>query len=248
MPFFSPPSAAPLLFCFFHWQAQPCHGETISGDDLLLETARADAGALLLLIDVMGHGQPAAAIVAHLRNTLLPDPRCWNLRPARLLTLLNSWLAPVWDEEGVFVAAQVVLVQPDGNLAGSNAAIPDPRQRTTIPGSVAWNLPGGTMLGPVTPQTYNEDLLYLAPGQGLLAFTDGVSEAGNPHFGTTLLDTFLVADPLGPGLVGRLFAALQQHVQAAWPADDTTAYWLERPTAPDAVVDAGLSWRGTGEV
>jgi hypothetical protein len=249
MPFSSPPAAAPLPGCAFHWQTRPCHGETVSGDDLFLETGRADEQEiLLLLVDVMGHGPSAAAIVAHLRNVLLPDPHCWNLRPAGLLTLLNSWLAPVWNQESIFVAAQVVLVQVDGKLTGSNAAIPDPRQRTPAPGSVAWNLPGGTMLGPVTPQAYTEDVLYLAPGHGLLAFTDGVSEAGNPHFGTALLDAFLVADPLGPGLVGRLFAALHQHVQAGWPADDTTAYWLERPMAPDAVVDPGLSWGGSGEV
>jgi hypothetical protein len=72
----------------------------------------------------------------------------------------------------------------------------------------------------------------LSPGQ-LLALLNTwlapVSEAGTPQFGGALLGAFLLADPLGPGLVDRLFAALHQHVGPRWPADDTTAFWLERP-------------------
>ena len=90
------------------------------------------------------------------------------------------------------------------------------------------------MLGPVSPQTWTEASLALAGGEGLLGFTDGVSEAGNPQFGHTRLDAFLAADPLGLGLVGRLFAALQLHVGPGWPADDATAFWLERTPSPAA--------------
>lgn len=90
------------------------------------------------------------------------------------------------------------------------------------------------MLGPILPQVYAEDVLPLAPGDGLLAFTDGVSEAGNPQFGTALLDAFLTADPAGPGLVSRLFVRLQQHAATGWPTDDTTAFWLERQTGAGA--------------
>jgi hypothetical protein len=174
-------------------------------------------------------------IVDHLRGVLLPDPLCWKLGPAGLLTLLNIWLAPVWDESGIFVAAQALLLQADGTLLGSNAAIPAPRRRTVPPGSVAWNLPGGAMLGPVTPQTWTEDALALAAGEGLLAFTDGVSEAGNPQFGQAHLDAFLTGDPLGPGLVSRLFAAVATHVGPGWPADDATAFWLQTKTPSPAV-------------
>jgi hypothetical protein len=170
MPFAIAPARAALLSFAFHWQSQPCHGYSASGDALFLEQGRQDEQYQLLLIDVMGHGPDAAVIVDHLQNVLLPDPVCWNLRPAGLLALLNAWLAPVWDEQQLFVAAQAFLVQADGTLIGANAAIPDPRHRTAAPASFPWNLPGGTMLGPVTPQAWNEDTLSLAAGEGLLAF------------------------------------------------------------------------------
>ena len=234
MPFCIAPPAAPLLCFGFCWQSHPCHGEPVSGDGLFLEVARSGGQEyLLLLVDVMGHGTPAAAVVAHLGTMLLTDPRCWDLRPAGLLTLLNAWLAPVWDESGIYVTAQAFLLLRDGTVIGSNAAIPNPRQRTATPASVVWNLPGGTMLGPVTPQAWTEDMLTLALGEGLLAYTDGVSEAGTPQFGLALLDAFLVADTLGPGLVGRLIGALQQHAPIDWPGDDTTAFWLERTVPSD---------------
>ena len=209
MPFAVAPGAASLSGFAFHWHSQPCHGEIVSGDGLFIENPRRDEQHQLLLIDVMHHGATAAGIVDHIRDVLLPDPACWDLRPAGLLTLLNTWLIPVWEEQQIYVTAQAFLVQGDGTLVGSNAAIPDPRHRTLAPASVTWALPGGTMLGPVSPQTWTEGSLALAGGEGLLGFTDGVSEAGNPQFGQTHLDAFLAADPLGPGLIDRLFAALR---------------------------------------
>ena len=232
MPFVVAPAFASLLSFEFHWQSQPCHGETVSGDALFLETVRCDGQYQLLLIDVMHHGPSAAVIVDHLQNMLLPDPACWNLQPASLLTLLNTWLAPVWDQQQVFVTAQAILLQLDGRLVGSNAAIPDPRHRTTAPSVMTWALPGGTMLGPVMPQSWTEDVRAIGPGEGLLAFSDGVAEAGKPQFGLTRLDAFLTADPLGWGVISRLFTVLQAHVGTGWPADDTTAFWLERSLVP----------------
>jgi hypothetical protein len=58
MPFNVPPAAASLLSFAFHWQSQPCHGETVSGDALFLEDKRRDELHQLLLVDVMGHGPP----------------------------------------------------------------------------------------------------------------------------------------------------------------------------------------------
>jgi hypothetical protein len=228
----TPPPPAVGLLCFeFHWQTRPCFGEVVSGDELFLEDGRADGQVLLLLVDVMGHGPDAAAIVAHLRGVLLPDPACENLGPGQLLTVLNSLLAPVWDEEGRFVAAQAFLLRAGGEIVGSTAGNPNPRQRTPGPVCTTWQMVGDSFLGFMGGTVYAEDVLHLQPGEGLLACTDGVTEAGAPEFGQALLDAFLLADPTGPGLVGRLFDALRSHVSAGWPADDSTAFWLERSAA-----------------
>jgi serine phosphatase RsbU (regulator of sigma subunit) len=229
MPFCSPPVAAGLLGFDFHWRECPCFGETVTGDGLFLEVGRKDGQSLLLLVDVMGHGPAAAAVVAELRDLILPRPACADLSPGQLLTVLDRLLAPTWDARARFVAAQAFLVGPTGDLIGSAAGIPAPLHRSAGPTVTPWNLSGGTVLGPMFGSAYSEGALSLQPGDGLLACTDGVSEAGIPHFGNALLAAFLLADPSGVGLVDRLFAALQKHVGLQWPDDDTMAFWLERP-------------------
>jgi hypothetical protein len=229
MPFTSPPPAGRLLGFDFHWRECPCFGETASGDGLFLEVGRRDGQVLLLLVDVMGHGPAAAEVVADLRDLILPLPDCADLSPGQLLTLLNSLVAPFWHDRSTFVAAQAFLVAPTGDVVGSTAGIPAPLRRTAGPSCAPWDLSGGPLLGPVDGSVYAEDVLSLPPGDGLLACTDGVSEAGTPQFGAALLGAFLLADPLGPGLVDRLFTALHQPVGPQWPEDDTTTFWLERP-------------------
>jgi serine phosphatase RsbU (regulator of sigma subunit) len=177
MPFTSPPPTGRLLGFDFHWRECPCFGETVSGDGLFLEVSRADGQSLLLLVDVMGHGAAAELVVTHLRDKLLTQPGCWGLSPGQLLTVLNNWLAPVWEEWSTFVAAQAFLPTPTSDLVGSTAGIPDPLRRTAGPSSAPWDISGGIFLGPVDGSIYAEDVLSLQPGEGLLACTDGVREA-----------------------------------------------------------------------
>jgi hypothetical protein len=227
MPFHPAPASASLLALDFHWGTQPHFGESVNGDALFLEDSRSDGLYHLLLLDAMGHGAAAATVIVHLEQHHLRDPACWNCSPAALLTLLHSWLAPRWDECEAFVAALAVLVEPGGHLVGSSGGQPQPRQRTTAPGCVSWGLPPGGCLGFPFPQPFVEDRLGLAVGEGLLAFTDGVVGAPQSTFGDSQLATFLKADPMGPGVVGRLLGFLPQHVPGVWPTDDTTAYWIE---------------------
>jgi hypothetical protein len=73
----------------------------------------------------------------------------------------------------------------------------------------------------------------LQVGQHLLAFTDGVTEAGrgrSQHFEGQLqgfLDALPAGLPAGHVMV-RLLQALQIHAGAVWPEDDTTLVCLHR--------------------
>src|SRR5687768_14038236 len=84
-----------------HSVVVPCFGETASGDGLFVETGRDDGAVLLLLVDVMGHGDEAAAVVAALGDHYLRLPACLNQTPASLLAALHSLLLPLWDAEGL---------------------------------------------------------------------------------------------------------------------------------------------------
>jgi serine phosphatase RsbU (regulator of sigma subunit) len=75
----------------------------------------------------------------------------------------------------------------------------------------------------------------LPAGASLLAFTDGVTEAGMnssvPQFQRGALAAFLAGlpDGLPPAeILSRLGAALRAHVGADWPDDDTTAFCVRR--------------------
>ncbi len=210
-----------------------CRGETVDGDAVFPSRDRADGRYLFLLIDVAGHGQPAADVVAEVR-LLLQDAACENQQPATLLQILNGMLQQTFAATERFVAALAVLFDGQGNLLGSNAGQPEPW--IGQPGATwqPWPVPGGTFLGVAQPdEEYQEGPAALLVGQQLLAWTDGVTEAGRSRgqLFQGQLERFLEALPVGlPAgqVVVRLLQALQVHAGAVWPEDDTTVVCLHR--------------------
>ncbi len=216
--------------------AVPQHGESVSGDGLFVETGRQDGGVMLLLVDVMGHGAAAAAMVATLWNRYLSNPDCQDLRPAELLTKLHGWLEPEWNATQQFVAALALLVNGTGGTAdGANAGLPEPQLGQPGGAWQTWQLPPGPFLGiPLFAPSFQEGRVPLQPDQHLVAFTDGVSEAGRGKsslFQGRPLQAFLAGQPAGTTpqqVVDELLQALQGHVGAGWPEDDTTIVCVRR--------------------
>ncbi len=214
----------------------PCHGETVSGDGLFVEIGRRDAGLLFLLVDVMGHGPTAAETIALLERGPLRDPLYEDLQPGDLLTRLNGRLQAEFALTGRFVTALAILAQEQrGDLTGANASQPEPSIRRSGGHWQPWRLPGGLPLGILVPTGgYQETTTTLTSGQQVLAFTDGVTEAGatqGKQFQHGPLQGFLANLPAGLSpdrVVARLVQALQGHVPVGWPEDDTTILCLQR--------------------
>jgi serine phosphatase RsbU (regulator of sigma subunit) len=89
--------------------------------------------------------------------------------------------------------------------------------------------------GPDPNATYQEAATPLPPTGSLLAFSDGVTEAGAhsglPQFQHARLPALLGGLPVGMKAVEvmtALMTTLQGHVGANWPEDDTTACCLRR--------------------
>jgi serine phosphatase RsbU (regulator of sigma subunit) len=215
---------------------QPCHGHPISGDGLFVEVGRQDGALLFLLVDVMGHGHAANQTVALIESQLLTDPLCQEIQPAGLLARFNELLQAEFTVTGRFVTALVLLADEQrGILTGANASQPQPCVRQPGIGWQPWQVPNGLPLGILVPSgAYQEAATTLAVGQHLLAFTDGVTEAGatlGNQFQHGHLQRFLTSLP--PGLpadqvVAQLLQALQSHVPTGWPEDDTTILCLQR--------------------
>lgn len=227
----------PVLSAFEMAMAtQPFLGETANGDALFAETGREDGAMLLLLVDVTHHG-PSTVPTMNALHVSLGDAFYQNRRPADLLQWLHDALAPQSDVTGNYVAAMATWVDPHHRDAiAANAGQPEPYVRRPGMAWQVWNVPAGMWLGVVEGGVpYDEATTPLASGDSLLAFTDGITEAGAHTPGVAQfqhggLAAFLTDLPEEEPVevVGGLMTALSDHVGATWPDDDTTAFCLRR--------------------
>jgi serine phosphatase RsbU (regulator of sigma subunit) len=217
---------------------QPYFGESVNGDALFVETGRNDGAILLLLLDIQGHGPGTSVTMTVLRSSLLGANTYENQEPAELLKRLHGVLYS-WPPQFSHVAALALLVRAADQVSASRAGHPEPWLRLP-PGD--WQMhpvPTGPPLGLPIPAALYQSTDAALPDQGsLLAFTDGVTEAGanvrpvaRPQFQNAELPNLLAGLPLSATpseVVGALMTALQNHVGPNWPDDDTTAVCLRR--------------------
>lgn len=159
----------------FHGDTRPAN--TVGGDFFDILT-RPDGKRLVVLGDVAGKGTPAALLMAlflAMTRTLLDE----SLSPAVLAERLNEQLlrhAP----RSRFITAFLALCDPDtGEVVYVNAGQCPPMLRLAN-GDVSWLPPTGMALGLSRRAVYQEASVTLAPGDLLLAYSDGISEAVSP--------------------------------------------------------------------
>jgi sigma-B regulation protein RsbU (phosphoserine phosphatase) len=221
----------PVLYA---WKTEPAFGHQVGGDGLFLEENRQDGDFLFLLVDVMGHG-PAAHAGIRLLDASLANSQTWDLSPAELLQCLHAMLQPRWAATGQFVAAVALLVRaPLDHFLASQAGMPNFWQRPV--GWVAWGgVPRGRPLGLPYPELYNDASIGFRPGEVLLVWSDGVTEATNAagqqlsegHLAHFLAGLSATASP--QQMVDALFGELSTFTGAGWRQDDTTALCLSHP-------------------
>jgi sigma-B regulation protein RsbU (phosphoserine phosphatase) len=148
----------------------------------------------ILLCDVSGHGTPAAVVMAvtHAVAHAYPGPAT---PPNELLRYLNDKLTNRYDTEGVmFVTAFYGIFNPS-DLTLTYAAAGHPPPRMMRQGQVAQlDQAGGIPLGVVDGAEYDDACIELKPGDRLVMFTDGFTEAFDKQrqqYGDARLDTLL---------------------------------------------------------
>ena len=125
-------------------------------------------------------------------------------------------------------ATMVLRLSPGGRLTHSSAAT---IRRYFTRGTVRRLEQGGLVLGLFPAARYEEEGIQLAPGDVLVVFSDGVSEAVNvadEEFGDdriiSCLQDHLQLDP--QALLDRLLAAVRQFTKGTMQSDDITALVL----------------------
>jgi len=193
-------------------------------------------GALgVLVADVSGHGTHAAVLMAitHGIAHACPEP---PTRPGAFLTHLNRTLSGRYTRTaGAFVTAFYAVLDPVRNtLTYASAGHVPPRllrcsDGTLMPLNRAQRLPLGVAAGDAD---YPEQTTDLVPGDQVLLFTDGVTEAVNgpgDMFGTERLDAVLATCPrTAADLLRGVLAELDSFTRSAAPADDRTLVVIRR--------------------
>jgi sigma-B regulation protein RsbU (phosphoserine phosphatase) len=134
----------------------------------------------LLIADVSGHGTPAAVVMAMLRTIL--HATCYQCAtPSKLLSHANRQLCDQYDRfSGTFVTAFYGILDPAErtlhySCAGHNPPLLVDRAVNVSELNDAHSLPLAVEL----ESTFPEAQVRLAPGDTLLLYTDGITEAVN---------------------------------------------------------------------
>ena len=146
----------------------------------------------ILIADVSGHGTPAAVIMAVTHS--IAHAHCGEPSPpSRMLEFLNRRLAARYTNgSGTFVTAFYGIYDPaERRLTFSSAGHCPPRIRGLDGSVAAVDVARGLPLGIDPAERYWDCTAVLKPGEMLVLYTDGITEArdaSGEFFGTERLD------------------------------------------------------------
>ncbi|MCB9867097.1 MAG: PP2C family protein-serine/threonine phosphatase [Phycisphaerales bacterium] len=182
----------------------------------------------LLLADVAGHGTPAAVLMAVTHS--LAHGLCEREQtPAGMLRHLNTSLHERYTgRSGAFVTGLYGVYEPRSRrFTYAVAGHPPPRVKRCADGSVFWlDAVGGLPLGIVDDEAYPEYTQQLEPGDQIIFYTDGITEAMNAAgelFGPDRLDAVLENCHIhATDIIQRLLDAVDAFADGHAPDDDRT--------------------------
>jgi phosphoserine phosphatase RsbU/P len=202
---------------------------TVGGD--YFDVIQLGEGRLALTVgDVAGKGMPAALLMALLQGSLRTLVSA-GLRGGELVAKLNAHLCANIPSNRLITLFYGELDAATGRLAYVNAGHNPPfllaaRQPTA-------RLSANAMALGITEETaFASMTLDLEPGDRLVLYTDGVTEAEDlrdREFGEARLEAWLQANREEPGrrLIDGVIAEVLEHCGAARPRDDMTLMCLD---------------------
>ncbi len=207
----------------------------VGGD--LFEVLRVSDDRLVVAVgDVCGKGITAALFMA-VAVTLLRTLARQFEAPDEILRRLNDELA-AQNPRNMFVTMSCLDVRAGGRVTCANAG----HDTALLVGSTAPRpiFPStGTVLGLFPGQNYVSESVELAPGETLMLYTDGVTEAADPgqsFFGDERLHACFAegAGETATDSVDRLLRHVRAFAAGAAQSDDITILALRRTGGGDA--------------
>jgi serine phosphatase RsbU (regulator of sigma subunit) len=185
-----------------------------------------------VLGDVSGKGVPAALFMAIVR-TLLRAAAHHEASPGACLTYMNQSLVEQNSSEMFVTLFYGILNTATGVLEYCNAGHNPPYAISPAGQVRELNERCGPMLGVFEGFDYKSKKTELQPGEAVLVFTDGVTEAcnkGGEFYGEARLESYLAAHASQPveQLVRGVHSEIERFEAGARRADDITVLALRR--------------------
>jgi sigma-B regulation protein RsbU (phosphoserine phosphatase) len=182
------------------------------GGDWFDFVPRDDGRWAVVIADVSGNGIPAGLIMAGFRAELRAALRRTD-DPREAFAEVNRILCGELDPD-YFVTAFLGIYDPRSGSLRYASAGHEPALLVRSGGGFERLMEGGLLLGVFCEATYDQAMVHLAPGDRLLLYTDGLSDAIDPWGG-----------PLGEDGVLRLLAEADE---AALDPADVPGWMLRR--------------------
>lgn len=210
-------------------------GRELVNGDFVHTLSSADGSVMLAVGDAMGHGAAAGFMTVMTRTAL--NTLNSALAPCVMLTEINRTLAE--RDTGIFVTACVAKLHENGTLFLGHAGHPPALLWRAASDTVEEVCTPGYALGMFADASisFEQDEVRLAPGDRLLLYSDGVTEALNEAdqpFGRAQLEACLRAKIPVDELCATLIEAVYDHCGARPLDDDITALACEYRGAPPA--------------
>ena len=203
------------------------------GGDFFDYIDRSDGALAFALGDVAGKGPPAALLAALMQGSLAAEGR-GGAEPAATMTTVNTALVRR-GIQGRFVTLFYAVLDPQGRLVYCNAGHNAPVLVRAV--GVERLETGGMVLGLFDGVPYAEGTVILQPGDCVVLFSDGVSEAmngdGEEYGDDRLLECLAdLSEPECEARVQEIFASVERFTAGAQQHDDVTAMVVSyRPRA-----------------
>ena len=200
----------------------------------------------LLIADASGHGPAAAVLMAMLHSIVHAYPDVPE-KPSLVLEHVNEHLHRK-KLDGSFITAFLAMYHPnDRKLIYARAGHPPPLIKNPGPGGSTKRLDatGSIPLGVLPRAGYADAEVTLEPGQSLVMYTDGITEArapGGRMFGVTGIEDALERCTGEPGcVVDSISEALHEHEGAVRPDDDQTLVVMRVDAEDDDALKASCA-------
>jgi serine phosphatase RsbU (regulator of sigma subunit) len=211
---------------FFEAVGASVPSRTIGGDFFDYQD-RPDGSFRIAIGDITGKG-PAAALLTALVQGLLASESLTERTPDEAIASINRILLarPI---ESRFVSLFLGQLTPEGRLEYCNAGQNPPLLFSA--GRITRLEEGGTLVGAFPHATFERGRVAMAPGDTLVLYSDGVSEAEDPageEFGEEGIRRAVSAVLSEPPqqILDALFEVLRAFTRSAAARDDMTAVVL----------------------